>query len=372
VLRKFWFVPVFGAAAAGLAVTGWPGPARDPATLINRLDVVAVPVMLAVLPWLCHRVFGPAAGGWLMRVVRGLGCAAVFALVLVKAIVERFEYASLRGPSWLAGLWAGEIVFLVLVAGYLTWLLAMTSQRPPATRAALSVGMAAGTGAGLMVFVLPPVGNPLHMPHGWLTVMHGLARGVTAPLVLGAGVAAGVLAARRAAGRSGRPSTDDAPARQGVVAGLCAGAAAALLVSLAGISAAALLPHAAEPFRSVLPNLRHIPRSVYAFEVSLSRSAAGYLLVLLFFPFLGAGLGAWGGLCASDRPGGPGGGGGGGGGGGAPEPPPPPPAGGRRLDQDRGPGILAGYLIELPELASLSGEQGGEPHRQEKVPVSGV
>ena len=54
------------------------GAAASPATLINRVDVVAVVVMLAGLPWLARRVFGPAGGSWLARIVRVGSYAAVF------------------------------------------------------------------------------------------------------------------------------------------------------------------------------------------------------------------------------------------------------------------------------------------------------
>jgi hypothetical protein len=98
---------VFLAAAVSLVWAGWPGAAANPATLMNRVDVVAVVVMLAGLPWLARRVFGPAGDSWLARIVRVGSYAAVFVLVLVKAEVERSEYAVHSGRAWLAGAWAG-------------------------------------------------------------------------------------------------------------------------------------------------------------------------------------------------------------------------------------------------------------------------
>ena len=82
---------VFLAATAGLVWACWPGAPANPATLINRVDVIAAVVLLAGLPWLARRVFGPAGDSWLARIVRVGGYAAVFALVLVKAEVERSE-----------------------------------------------------------------------------------------------------------------------------------------------------------------------------------------------------------------------------------------------------------------------------------------
>src|SRR5215472_5367190 len=122
---------VFLAATAGLIWAGWPGAPANPATLVNRVDVIAAVVMLAGLPWLARRVFGPAGDSWLARIVRAGGYAAVFALVLVKAEVERPEYAAHSGHAWLAGVWAGEIIFLVVIAAYVAGLLAVTARRPP-------------------------------------------------------------------------------------------------------------------------------------------------------------------------------------------------------------------------------------------------
>ena len=373
-LRKIGYGLAFGAAGAGLAVVGWPGAPGSPATLINRVDVITIPVLLAALPWVGRRRFGPVGDSWPVRILRAGGFLAVFALVLVKARVERFEYAALPGRPWLAGLWAGEIGFLVVTGLYVAGLLAVTARRPPAAPAALAIGTGAGAVAGLVVFALPPVGNPLHVTKSWLAVVHGLGWGVAVPLVLAGSVVAGLAAARRASSRGGRLPLADVRTRQGVAAGLCAGAAAALLVSLAGISAAALQSHQATRFSPGAASQHpvHIPAGLYDFEVSLGDSAAGYLLVLVFFPLLGAGLGAWGGLCAADRPGRQPGDGGGGGGGFSDGPPPPPPPGGRRLDEERQPAILSGYLFELPGLAGLPQTQEDEhaaPGRRERAPA---
>ena len=134
----------------------------------------------------------------------------------------------------------------------------------------------------------------------------------------------GQSAARRTPGRESTRPSSDARARQGLAAGLCAGAVGALVVSLAGLAMAMLLAHGAGPFPLKLPNAGHVPPGVVEFEVSLCASAAGALLPLLLFPLLGAGLGAWGGMAVSQPA--PGDGGGGGGGSDGPAPPSPLPA----------------------------------------------
>src|SRR5215467_2644398 len=185
---------VFLAAAAGLVWAGWPGAPANPATLINRVDVIAAVVMLAGLPWLARRVFGPVGDSWLARIVRAGGYAAVVALVVVKAEVERSEYAAHSGRAWLAGIWAGEVVFLVVIAAYVAGLLAVTARRPPFSPVVLAIGTAAGAAAGLLLYALPPVGRWPHIAIGWLAGVYGVARALALPLALGTAVAAGLMA----------------------------------------------------------------------------------------------------------------------------------------------------------------------------------
>ncbi len=99
---RYWLATV--AAAAALAWAAWPGAPGNPATLISRVDVCAIVLMLAGLPLLVRRRFGGMGGGWAPRLLRTAGYAVVFALMLVKADVERFELRSLSGNA-LAGVW---------------------------------------------------------------------------------------------------------------------------------------------------------------------------------------------------------------------------------------------------------------------------
>ena len=376
---------VFLAATASLVWAGWPGAPANPATLINRVDVIAAVVMLAGLPWLARRVFGPAGDSWLARIVRVGGYAAVFALVLVKAEVERSEYTAHSGGAWLAGVWAGEIIFLVAIAAYAAGLLAVTARRPPVSPVALAIGAAAGVAAGLLMYALPPVGRWPHITSGWLAGMYGVARALALPLALGTAIAAGLVAARRTGRRRQQLPVADTRARQGVVAGLCAGAVAALLFCVLSTGTVALLPNTVKPLLWVFTKPQppvwtlagaHLPRpsmynpALYQFEMSVADTSAGYLLALICFPLLGAGLGAWGGLVAAGRSGR--GSGGGGGGGGAPEPEPPPPDGGRRVDDDRQPAMLRGYLHELgvsPGSPAPGDEPAAAPGHPQKVPA---
>ena len=378
--RRIAYSLAFAIAAAGLVWAGWRGGPANPATLINRVGVIATAVILAGLPWAIRRVFGPASASRLARAARIGGYAAVFALVAVKSDVARIEYASAAQRHVLAGVWTGEIFFLLVLAAYVAGLLAATAQRPPAAPAALAVGIRAGVAVALVMYALPSMGHPLQVTNVWLLRAYDAARVLGLLLVLGITIAAGIAAARRTPVRGSRLPSADAKARHGVAAGLCAGAVAALLVSVLGISTVALLPHEANqltwtlPYRYTEPNRYTEPRSpawllqyrhaapdaIYQFEVGVSDSAAGYLVVLVLFPVFGAGLGAWGGLYGAGQPRRrPGGGGGGGGG---PAPVPPPPDEDVRHDDETLPAILrGGYLRELPVTEGLPAAPEDEP-----------
>jgi hypothetical protein len=331
--RAAGYLLASGAVAAGLAWADWPGAAANPATLMSRVDVIATVLMLAGLPLLSRSLFGPVRKSWLARLVRACSYAAVCALMLVKADVQKAELAKRSGAA-LAGVWAGEVVFVIVIAVYLTALLAMTARRPPASPKTLTLGIGAGLALGLAICVLRPLANHVHISNPWLAGAYDISRFAAVLLVPCAAIKVGIAAARRASRRDTRLPLADARARQGVAAGLCVGIVAGLLVSVLGISTIALVPHLAGSIQWTLPTRLatdaaahpNIPNAVSAFEVSFTYAAAGYLLVLIIFPLLGAGLGAWGGLYAAGPSQPPGGGGGGGGGG--PEDSEPPPSGG--------------------------------------------
>ncbi|MGO8960738.1 MAG: hypothetical protein ACLQFR_25685 [Streptosporangiaceae bacterium] len=405
---RYWLA--VGLMTAALAWAVWSGTPANPATLISRVDVFATALILAAVPWPVARRFGPVRDGWLPRIARFAGYLGVVGLVLAKANAERVEYARSAGRPGLTGLWVGEVLFLLVLSGYVTGLLIATARRSPASPAASTTGVLGGVVLGLTIYVVRPLEGPLHTSSAWLTAVYFVGRLISIPLVLCAAIAVGIAAVRRSANRGSSHAVGQTPAglgaagpqpvtaesaaqpsagspsraRQGVVAGLCAGAAAALLVSLLGISTIALAPHDARVIQWTLP--RHDARagSVYEFEVSVSEAAAGYLLVLVLFPLCGAGLGAWGGLYGADRPGRPGGDDGGGRGG--PDPDPTPPPGGLQLDNELGPAVVdIRRILDSPEWTGVAtgpappgrdtpirtpAPDPAVPDRRERIPAS--
>ncbi len=334
---------LFGAGAAGVVRIGWPGASGSPATLINRVDVIVIVVMLAGLPWAARRLVGPAGSSRLARVLRAGGYAAILALVVAKASAERFGNPPLHGNElWSAlTLWTGEVLFLAMMVIYAGWIVAVTARRSPVTPATLAVGTGAGGIAGLIMYGRAN----LHLTDAGLAGVSVAATVITWVVLLGAPILAGLAAAQRATdgrevtaggeataadpARQGRTAAD--PARQGLAAGLCAGIVAALLVSVLGTGMVALLPHETGLLYWAYPVRQLAPGALYRFEVSVSQNASAYLIVLMLFPLLGAGLGAWAGMATAELPGHrPRGGGG-------PRRPaapiPPPGSGGRAPDR---------------------------------------
>jgi membrane-associated phospholipid phosphatase len=289
----------FAAAAVGTAWSVWSGPPGDSAIVINRVDVITISVILAGLPWVTRRARGPMAVGRQARMIRTAGYAAMLVLVLVKAAVERVADAPPNNLEAMARAWTGEIAFLAVMVGYAAVILAYTASRSPAARATVAIGTAVGVVLGVLVYVLGPLGFPLRFTGWWPARLYDAAMALGALLALCAPVAAGLAAARRADGSMPARSR----ARQGAIAGLCTGAAAALVVAALSTATIALLPYdaglrnwAASHIGQWTPAVGQVtpvvgPRLGYV--AGNSAFAAGYLVVLLLGPLAGCGLGAW-------------------------------------------------------------------------------
>jgi hypothetical protein len=71
VAREVWMRVIrllaFGAGAVAVVWAGWPGSSSNSAVPVNRMYVVVTVVLLAVLPVVIRRYFGPVRGGWARR-----------------------------------------------------------------------------------------------------------------------------------------------------------------------------------------------------------------------------------------------------------------------------------------------------------------
>ena len=82
--RRIGRLLLFAVAAAVAAWATWPGSPARFSTLLARVDVVTIVLLMAGLPLLAGWFLGPASDGWLARVLRVCGYAAVLALTVAK------------------------------------------------------------------------------------------------------------------------------------------------------------------------------------------------------------------------------------------------------------------------------------------------
>jgi hypothetical protein len=299
--RRPWYPPAFAAVATGIAWSAWPGPPGDPAIAINRTDVLAVVVILAGSAWISRRIRGPVAAARWARLVRTGGYTAILALVLVKSAVERVAGAPpnnhAAGP---AVAWTGEVVFLALMASYAAVILVYTAQRSPVLPATLAIGTSAGLVLGVAAYLLGPLGFPLRFTAPWPARLYDVALGLGVLLGLCAPVAAGLAAARRA----DRSLPAGSRVRQGAMAGLWSGTAAALVVAVLSTATIAILPYdsglqywATGHIGHWIPAVGEVSPVLHpslGYVAGNSAFAAGYLAVLLIGPLAGCAFGAGG------------------------------------------------------------------------------
>ena len=224
------------------------------------------------------------------------------------------------GPTW----W-GEIPILLLTATYLAVLVWMTSQRSRVTAPTLAIGTGAGLVLGVVMYSMAPLGLSNHASNPWLPgAQIDPLVALAWILLLGAPVAAALLAARRRCRRPGR-SVELAQARmgQGIAAGLLANLVGALFVTIAGTGTTALMLKTAW-LRHWLYHGDLTSAAMYRHELLASENGIGYFLICVAFPVIGLIMGALAVACFMPVPrqSGPQPGNGGGGGGPGPEPAP--------------------------------------------------
>jgi hypothetical protein len=297
----------FTAGAVALVWIGWPGALTNSATPVNRVYVVGTLVLLAGLPPLVRRYAGPVRPGWGPQVVRVGGYALVLALIAATAVQQRIG-SQLGGyfPVTLP-IWAMDVGFLLILAGYTAGLLILTSRRVQFTRGVAPTALGIGALTAGALYLLAPFGisgtaeTVAHSLHGGPVVAADylvLACFVLAALAVPLAVHA---VATRLADRDTRPGILT-PAWQALLATGGAMATAAALVALFSTLTIALSPHhftgaqqpgggicpTCEPSTIVIPaNLRH----EYYFEESVNGAGDG-AIALLIVPLLGAALGA--------------------------------------------------------------------------------
>jgi len=297
-------VLAFAAAAAGMVRIGWPGASSDSATPLNRVYAVGTVVLLAVLPWVVRRYFGPVRSGWAPRAARVGGYAMVLALIAAKAVKDRL--GSKLGAYFpvIPPVWALQMLLLLVIAAYVAGLLILTSQqRVRLARWILPAAVGFGAVTAGVLYPLAPLGVTVD-PNGPSLKWWGLA-------ALALPLATGFLGARWSARDTRQAALGPVP--QGALAASCATATAALLLAVLTSVTIALFPHHV-PLQSQAPNgmcptcdpssvvIPQALRHEYWVESSVGQAGQTPLTALLIAPFLGAWLGVLGGGLARRSP----------------------------------------------------------------------
>ena len=256
VRRSVGTATLFAAAAAAAAWAAWPGPHAYLAVSNHRAVVIATIVVLAGLPLLARRLFGPAGRSRTARALRVCTYAAVLALMPAQNVIEGFrdvppragldlrvyafinqEHRVARAESW------DELAFLVIMALCAASMLWLTSERARVAPATLAVGAGAGIAVGVAVYGVAPLGLSKAATNPWLPGSDVDPLVLLAwILVFFAPVAASYVARRRyTASASATAPAAAAVARQVLAAGLLTNLAGALLVAALGNGTIALM-----------------------------------------------------------------------------------------------------------------------------------
>jgi hypothetical protein len=376
---------LFAAAAAVAAWLAWPRSSASIASSVDRVQVIAIVLLLAGLPLLARPFLGPVGDSTAARLLRVGTCAAFLALIPARVAVEQFGYtrppggADLRlylfisqhGPQ---APWGSAILFSVIMALYLTAIVWLTSRRARIAPATLAVGTGAGIALGLVLYPVAPLGLSSAATNPWLPGSDvDPFMGLAWLLVVCGPVVAAVVADRRYTASSSTPPPAGARVRQIMAAGLLTSLTGALFVTVLGTGTIAVMLKAAwlrnwlyhgrhllYGVQNLSSDLRTLPAIAYGHQITGSADLGAYLLMCLAFPLIALGLIGFGalGLWDSSTPGGnnpPRGGGGPPG----PETAPAPPDGGIGLAD-----IDAEWLV-----ASLSGDDQPVPDIEEDVLV---
>ena len=161
-LRRTVYTAAALAAGSIIVWLDWHPGSANPAMPINRTTMIGVVLLLAFLPWAIRPVFGPVADGRPARIVRIGGYLTLYALLLVMDGLSRFAGSrfdhmhAFDQANWEADMRSGAVVGLVLIivmiGGYATAILAVTSRRAsvvPSPSASPSIDWARTSWRGL-------------------------------------------------------------------------------------------------------------------------------------------------------------------------------------------------------------------------------
>jgi hypothetical protein len=353
-VRRIGGLLLFAVAAGTAVLVAWPGSSASVDTPVDRVYAITMVLLLAGLPLLARWFLGPPDNRPARRL--RVGCYAVLlALIPATVAVDQFATTPPRGGADLrvyllvAGRssrtpWGGGIVLLVIMALYVAAILWMTSRRSRVAPATLAVGTGAGLALGLVMYAVAPLGLSKDATNPWLPGSDIDPLMLLAwLLVLGAPVAAAVIADRHYTASSSSPPSVGARIRQVMAAGLLVSLSGALVVDVLGTGTTAVMlreawlrnwlyhgQHLLYGVQNLSADLRTVPAIAYGHQLTGSVDASAFNFICVAFPLIALVLSAlaalilWGDATAGQGHPRPGGGGPPG-----PEPAADPPGGGQ-------------------------------------------
>lgn len=302
---------LFAPAAAAAAWVAWPRSSVSVDAPVDRIHVITVVSLLAGLPLLTRPFLGPVARSRAARYLRACTYVALLALIPAYTAVDQFDTTRPRGTTdqrlfelvahpGPAVQWSGEILALVLMALYAAAVVWMTSRRSGVAGTTLAIGSGAGLALGVVMYAVAPLGlsgaatNPW-LPGADIDPLVFLAW----VLLLGAPVAAGIVADRRYTASSSSLPPVRARFRQIIVAGLLTGMSGAAFVATLGTGTVAVMVKAAwlrnwmyhghhllYGVQNLASDLKTMQAISYSHQITGSVDAGALLLPCLFFPVI--------------------------------------------------------------------------------------
>jgi hypothetical protein len=367
--RRLGRAALFAAAAAVAVWATWPRPGVGHVAE-GRFNAIAPVLLVAVLPLLSRRFFGPAGPSRVARSLRVLCYAAILALLpaftfllvftnvtpaqpAMRRIFCNDQCTGVPGKSTGGPTWQGEILIMLLVIGYVGVTLFLTSRRSQVTRSTLAIGAGTGLLFGVVMFAVDPFGLNKWATNPWLP-------GSTAdPLValawmllFGGPVAAAVLAGRQCRGPDGARPPYNVRFGQSIAGGVTATGIAAMFTTVLGTGTTLLMLRSPWLLHWVNHGRHLTAFATYRYEINTANAAGGYVLMLLSFPVVGLFMSSLAAAIANPAPGlsssPPGHGGGPPGPGPGPEPEAEPPGGGRAESARVPVPVLSGRTVFCP------------------------
>jgi hypothetical protein len=314
-IRRVRHAALFGACTALVACTAWSQASSFDAGVVWYLVATTV-LVLAGLPRLVRRRFGPVTDSRVARGLRMAAYAAFFMLIVALVAMLRSDGGPGQHTPALAAFVAWS-VFLLILVGYVALVLMVTAQGSRVAPAALAIATGSGLALGAAMYAIMPLGVSNDATAPWLlgSAIDPLVA-IAWVLLLGGPVTAAVLAGWCYRCAEAPMSATHGKIRQSVAAGTLATTVGSVVVSVLGPVTIALLPRSGALARVLYPG-QHLTATAIAGRAHefASNGAPFYFLIWLLFPLIGLGLGSWTGLIAwhhgrAARPGhGPGGGG---------------------------------------------------------------